>query len=86
MTRAEAAGKLCDQLAADVAAVVPEGIGRWPAAWDIVDPPSAELMVALTAWEATGSEEDRAGVRAWYNRVLAAWEEAARQYEREIAR
>ncbi len=86
MTRAEAARKLCEQLVDDVAAIAPEGIGRWPEAWDIVDPPSAELMVALAAWEATGLEEDRARVRVWYGRVLAAWKEAARQYEREIAR
>lgn len=85
MTRAEAVGKLCDQLATDVAAIAPPGIGHWPAAWDIVDAPSAELMVALTAWEATGLEEDRARVRVWYDRVLAAWKEAARSYGREIA-
>ena len=85
MTRAQAARKLCEQLATDVAAIAPPGIGGWPAAWDIVDAPSAELMVALTAWEATGRDEDRARVREWYNRVLAAWQEAARQYEREIA-
>ena len=42
-------------------------------------------VLALTAWEATGHDEDRARVREWYNRVLAAWKEAARQYEREIA-
>ena len=86
MTRAEAAGKLCEQLAGDVAAVVPVGLGRWPEVWEIVDGPSAEFMIALTAWESTGSEEDRGRGREWYRRLLAAWKEAARQYERETAR
>ena len=85
MTRAECVQKLCQQLAGDVAAVAPEGIGRWPEVWDIVDAPSAELMIAITAWEATGSEEDRAKVREWYRRVIAAWEEAGRAFEREVA-
>ena len=65
MTRAECVQKLCQRLVGDVAAITPEGIGRWPEAWEIVDSPSAELMVALTAWEATGSEEDRVRVREW---------------------
>ncbi len=86
MTRNEAAAKLWEQLTADVAAIATPGLGRWPEAWEIVAAPSAELMIALTSWQATGSEEDRVRVREWYNRVLAAWQEAARQYEREIAR
>ena len=86
MTRAECVQKLCQQLVGDVAAVAPEGIGRWPEAWEIVDGPSAELIVALSSWEDTGSEEDRAKVREWYRRVIAAWKEAARQYERETSR
>ena len=86
MTRAEAARKLCCQLGTDVAAIAPPGIGRWPPAWAIVDAATVELMIALAAWESTGLEEDRARVRAWYYRVIAAWKDAARRYEREIAR
>ena len=85
MTRAECVQKLCQQLAGDVAAVVPEGIGRWPEAWDIVDAPTAEFMIAITAWEVTGLEEDRGRVREWYKRVIAAWKDAGRRYERELA-
>lgn len=83
--RTERANRLCRRLAGDVAAIAPAGLGTWDRAWEIVDPPSAELLAALTAWEATGDEEAVAAVKAAYDAVLAAWREAARQY-REVAR
>ena len=85
MTRAEAARKLCEQLARDVAAIAPVGIGHWPEAWDIVAAHDTSFVIALSVWEATGSEADRARVRAAYTSVLDSWREATRLYERETA-
>lgn len=85
MTRAEAARKLCEHLARDVAAIAPVGIGHWPEAWDIVAAHDTSFVIALSVWEATGSEADRARVRAAYTSVLDAWREATRLYERETA-
>ena len=81
MTRAEAARKLCERLARDVAAIAPVGIGYWDQAWDIVARADAEFVAELSAWEATGSESARTKVRAAYHAVLDAWREAVRQYE-----
>ena len=55
MTRAEAARKLCDQLATDVAAIAPPGIGRWPEAWEIVDSGSMPGMPTESTWS-SGNE------------------------------
>lgn len=76
---------LCQRLAADVAGIVPEGIGHWETAWDIVADADAAFLAALTAWEATGAELERARVRDAYNAVLEAWKVAAREYRREVA-
>ena len=81
MTRAEAARKLCERLAGDVASIAPVGIGYWAEAWEIVAAADASFVIALSAWEATGSEVDRAKVRAAFNAVLDAWREAVRQFE-----
>lgn len=84
-SRTEKARRLCARLAGDVAAIAPAGLGTWDQAWAIVDPPSAELLAALTAWEATGDDDTVAAVKVAYDAVLDAWREAARQY-REVAR
>ena len=81
MTRAEAARKLCTQLAEEVEAVAPPGIGHRPETWETVGSADAQFMIALTAWESTGTEEARALVRAAYTRVLEAWHEAVREFE-----
>ena len=83
MTRAEAAQKLCKQLVTDIANEIPIHVGRWDKTWDIVGPADAEFMIALTVWEATGSEEDRAKVRTAYDSVLDAWMKAALHLEAE---
>jgi len=80
MTRAEAARKLCEQLQRDVFKIVPPGMGHWPACVGDAD---VEFVVALTAWEATGRDEQRLTVRAAYNELLEAWHEAARQYHQQ---
>lgn len=78
--------KLCEQLTRDVFKIVPAGIGHWAGCWDIVSGADAEYMIALTAWEGTGLEEQRIAVRAAYNNLLEAWREAARQYEQQRQR
>ena len=83
MTRAEAARKLCEQLQRDVFKIVPPGMGHWPECWDIVGDHDVEFVVALTAWEATGDDEQRLTVRAAYNALLEAWHEAARLYQQQ---
>ena len=81
MTRAEAARKLCEQLARDVAAIAPVGIGHWPEAWDIVAAHDTSFVIALSVWEATGFEADRAKVRMAYTSVLDAWRKAVAAWE-----
>ena len=73
--------KLCEHLTRDVFKIVPAEIGRWEECWDIVADADVEFVVALTAWEATGLEEQRITVRATYNALLNVWREAARQFE-----
>lgn len=61
--------------------VAPPGLGNWAPAWEIVEGPSREFLDVLVRWEATGSEEDREAVKAAGGEVVAAWRQAARQWE-----
>jgi hypothetical protein len=79
-------GKLCEKLGIDVAEIVPEGIGQWDECWNIVGDADVAFVVALTAWEATGLDEQRDTVKAAYHSLLEAWREAARQYEQQRQR
>lgn len=81
MTRSEAARKFLECLARDVAEIVPEGIGGWDHAWELVAAADVDFVLALTRWETTGSDVDRELVRPAYNRVLDAWREASTLYE-----
>jgi len=78
--RREGGIRLCRRLAEEVAEIAPQGIGRWDRAWEIVDGPSAAFMIALTRWEATGSERDKPPLRTAYYAVLEAWREATAEY------
>ena len=77
--------KLCERLAEEVFKIAPTGIGHWDDCWEIVGDADTEFMLSLLAWERTGSETDKNLVRTAYDRVLDAWREASRQYERETA-
>ena len=81
MTAAQAAKQVCQNLTAEVAGIVPKGIGGWVPAWDIVAASDAEFMVALTAWEADPTEGAQSEVRSAYYAVLDAWREAVSAYE-----
>lgn len=83
--RREGGIRLCRRLARDVARVAPKGVGEWARAWEIVDGPSAEFMVVLTRWEATGSDDDKPPLREAYFSVLDAWRQAAVEYQRAVA-
>ena len=72
---------LCQRLAEDVVAIVPDGIGAWPPAWDLVADADADFLSKLTAWEVAPSEPARLRVRAAYFAVVDAWRNAARQYQ-----
>lgn len=61
--------------------VAPPGIGRWGPAWDRVEGPSVAFLDALARWEETGSTEDREAARLAAGDVVAAWREAAREWE-----
>ena len=74
---------LCCKLSDAVAHVVPGGIGGWDRAWEIVDRPSAEFMVALSAWETSPSTDAAMGVSSAFDHVLSAWREAAAEYATE---
>jgi len=73
-------------LAERVREVAPPGLGRWGPAWELVEEPSTRFLDALSAWEASGAEADKERVRLAAGGVVAAWREAARQYEAERAR
>lgn len=61
--------------------VAPRGLGRWRPAWDVVAFPSLAFLDALARWEESGSEEDREAARKAAGAVVAAWREAAREWE-----
>lgn len=83
--RREGGMRLCGRLCEDVHKLVPEGIGSWAMVWNIVADADSAFMIALTRWEATGSEEDKPPLRAAYFAVLDAWRRAVQEYEREGA-
>ncbi|MBM4182902.1 MAG: hypothetical protein FJ207_01605 [Gemmatimonadetes bacterium] len=85
MTRAEAATTLCRRLGAEVENIAPANIELWSETWDIVGDADVSYVIALTTWETTGAEEDRAKVRDAYQSVLEAWRKAARRYQRQVA-
>lgn len=75
--RAHRAVQLCGQLSREVAQIAPPGIGRWSPAWQIVAEADAEFVVALAAWERSGSEGEQSRLRESYLDVLGAWKCAA---------
>ena len=77
----QAKGKiLCQKLSEAVAHIVPEGIGRWDRAWEIVDSSSAIFMNALSAWEIDPSDATMQRVSDAYDAVLDAWRRAAAEF------
>ena len=83
--RRSRARELCVHLTEQIANIAPPGIGNWDEAWEIVAQADAEFMVALFEWERTGDDAAQVRVREGYDRVLDAWREATRQFERETA-
>ena len=79
--RRDSGTALCHRLAARVADIAPEGVGRWDRAWDIVAPADVAFMIALNAWESDPTENTKDCVKAAYNDVLDAWRRAAAEFE-----
>jgi hypothetical protein len=87
MDRTEVATVVARRLAGRVHAVAPAGLGAWGPAWELVEDPSAEFLDALHRWETAEDPSDTAegalkdAVRAAGDKVVAAWQEAARRWE-----
>jgi len=64
-----------------VGQIAPPGLGHWPPAWELVEAPSEAFLDALAAWERTGTDDAREAARQAGGAVVAAWREAARQWE-----
>ena len=77
---ADRAKQISQHLSQAVTELVPEGIGRWQGAWDMVAEASADFMLALAIWEADPTDESAAAVKLAYEAVLKAWRLAIRQY------
>ena len=76
---------LFQKLAEAVAKIAPNGIGRWDRCWEVVDAPSAEYMIALSAWEIDPSNVTMQRVSNAYDAVMAAWRMAVSEYVAEGA-
>ena len=72
---------ICQRLSQAVSELVPEGIGCWPEAWDIVAKSDADFMLALARWEADPTDESAAAVKVAYQAALKAWRLAVKQYD-----
>jgi len=75
------AKRICCHLSQAVRKLVPEGIGRWAGAWDIVAKSDADFMLALARWEADPTDESAAAVKVAYQAALKAWRLAVKQYD-----
>ena len=74
------AKRICCHLSQAVRKLVPEGIGRWAGAWDIVGEASADFMLELAMWEADPCQKSAARVKAAHDDVLEAWRRAAAEF------
>ncbi len=72
---------ICARLVEDIASVATPGLGLWPEAWDVVAQESADFMEGLLHWEETGDQRLIDRVSIAYDRLVAAWADAARLYE-----
>ncbi len=64
-------GKLCDKLQTEVDAIRPPQVTH--SAGEVVASLDADFLIALTAWEGSGEEEDRFRVRDAYLAITDAW-------------
>lgn len=82
---AESSEFLLRGLSAAVHSIALEGMGTWDRTWTIVDAPSAEFLIALSAFESDPCPKSRARVDATTGRLIEAWRDAAAQFELERA-
>ena len=69
------------RVTARVREVAPPGLGHWDLAWELVAQPSDVFMDALADWRAEDSFTTRMALEAASTVLVAAWAEAARQWE-----
>ena len=64
----------------EIAAIVPDGIGSWPEAWEIVGDADTAYSKAVSAWaKDPGAKTGRAASDA-HDVLLDAWREASDQF------
>jgi hypothetical protein len=73
---------LCQRVMTKVNDITPEGLGREEAVWEFVSPASAAFWLALSNWEATGSEKDADTLTDAYERLMTTWSEAVALFSR----
>ena len=82
--RQQKAKQVCEKLMNRIGQVtVDVPLDFWPT---IVDAPSAEFMVALTAWEADPSDLTMHRVTETYGSVVEAWRVAVEEFTAERSR
>lgn len=83
LSRVDRATAIARHVASRVAAVAPDGLGRWARAWEIVEGPSTVFLDALHRWETaedpspTAEAALRDDLRTAADDVVTAWSDAA---------
>ncbi len=72
---------VAERVVARIREVAPEGLGRWDLAWELVAAPSDAFLDRLAEWEATDSPVTRRRLATASAALVAAWAEAARQWQ-----
>ncbi len=81
MTRHEKARTVAERVAGRIREVVPVGLGSWGPVWGLIATPSDAFMDRLAEWEATDSPLTRHRLATASTDLVAAWAEAARQWQ-----
>lgn len=72
---------LCRRLNDRIREVAPEGLGRWPAAWELVEDPSDVFLDRLREWKRSDTPATRARLNEAATALVDAWKRAAQKWE-----
>ena len=81
MSRGEKTRIVAGRVAERIGGVTPPGLGHWGPVWALVATPSDAYMDALSRWETEDSILTRVALEVASKALVAAWEEAGRQWE-----
>jgi len=81
MSRAEKARIVAVRVCVRIGELVPEGLGHWHPAGDLVVPQSDVFFDRLKEWETEDTPSTRSKLEAASTALMAAWVEAGRQWE-----